>query len=384
MGSREADGNAMTPRERVMAALGHQAPDRVPRDLGGTTASGISLVAYKRLVQYLQIDQEAVLSSRRGRIVRIPESILARFAVDTRGVIPDGAHDLGIQNPDGTFTDSYGVVRRLPNEEANWYVVHSPLSGAISRHDIDNAARTWGTSSDLSPPDGLDATLSKLHTNTDYAVVLNLPLGPIQTVHAIRGFGDWLVDVASDPRLVSHLLWTFLDIWLEKVRHIMESACDNVDVLFYADDVAIHTGPMISPRSYEQLLLPIQKRLVQTLREWSSAKILYHCCGSVIWLMDKLIDMGIDAVNPLQVNSLGMQDTHSIKQRYGNQLAFWGGVDTSQILPRGTPEDVRGEVRRRIDDLAGGGGYVLAAVHNIQGDVPPENLCAMWEIASQR
>jgi len=362
-----------------MTALRHQEPDRVPRDMGGTTATGIGLVAHRRLLEHLQVREETVLASHRGRIAKVPESVLRRFNIDTRGVIPGGGDDLGVENRDGTFADRYGVVRRLPDKDGNWYVIRSPLSGDISCKDVDVVAKGWRIRSTPSPAEGLDRALSDLHSNTEYAVILNLPLGPIQTAHAIRGFQDWLMDVANDPKLAAHLLGTVLDDWLEGASDMVHAAGSNADVLFYADDVAFQNGPMVSPRSYRQLILPVQKRVLQSLHDWSDARILYHCCGSVNWLLDNLVDMGVDAINPLQVNALGMGDTASLKGRYGDQIAFWGGVDTSEVLPRGNEDDVRAEVRRRVNDLAPGGGYVLAAVHNIQGDVPPENICAMWD-----
>jgi uroporphyrinogen decarboxylase len=135
---------------------------------------------------------------------------------------------------------------------------------------------------------------------------------------------------------------------------------------------------------YRKLLKPRHKRIVEFLRSHAkNAKILYHCCGAVATLIPDLIDLGIDALNPVQVAAKGMEDTRKLKALYGKELTFWGGIDTQWALPFGTSEDVRMEVRRRIEDLAMGGGFVLAAVHNIRPEVKPENICALFDAAHE-
>jgi uroporphyrinogen decarboxylase len=158
---------------------------------------------------------------------------------------------------------------------------------------------------------------------------------------------------------------------------------NNVDVLFYAEDIAFHNGPMVSPEIYEEIIHPYQKRVFRFLRDHSSAKILYHNCGSVTWQINDLVEMGVDALNPVQVTSFDMGDTRSLKARFGDKITFWGGIDTGHIMPNGSPEEVNDEVQLRLGDLSEGGGYVLASVHNLQADVPPENVCAMFSAADE-
>jgi uroporphyrinogen decarboxylase len=221
----------------------------------------------------------------------------------------------------------------------------------------------------------------KFHQETDCAVILNLPLGSIHTAQWLRGYENWLMDLVSDPGLSKYLLDMLLENWLEVTRRLIEVTKDNIDVIFFAEDIAFHNGPMVSPRVYEKIIHPYQRRIFQALHNWSPAKILYHNCGSVTWQIDDLIDMGVDALNPVQVTSYDMGDTASLKQRFGEKISFWGGIDTGFVLPSGSPSDVQAEVMRRIKDLSVSGGYILASVHNIQADVPPENICAMWEAA---
>jgi uroporphyrinogen decarboxylase len=153
-----------------------------------------------------------------------------------------------------------------------------------------------------------------------------------------------------------------------------------VDVVAFGDDVAFHDRPMVDLDRYRKLFKPRHKRMVDLIKEKSEAAVLYHCCGAVKSLIEDFVDIGVDALNPVQVSSAGM-DTAELKARFGERISFWGGIDTGRVLPMGSVEDVEAEVKQRIHDLAPGGGFVLAAVHNIQEDVPPENILAMADAA---
>jgi uroporphyrinogen decarboxylase len=370
-----------TSRQRVLQALNHQHPDRVPRDLGGTTATGINIVAYKNLVAHLGLNEEVTLWSERVRLANISETLLRRFKSDTRPVIAGGSFGVGDPNPEGTFTDAYGLVRALPDEIGHWQVIRSPLTGEISKQVIQAAAKTWPDPADPVYTEGVGELAQKLHAETDCAVILNLPLGSIHLAQWLRGMDHWLMDLLSDPVTSIYFLDLLLERWLAVTRRLLAAVGPHVDVLFFAEDIAFHNGPMVSPRTYEKIIHPYQRRIFQALHSWSEAKIIYHNCGSVTWQINDLIEMGVDALNPVQVTSHDMGDTAALKRRFGDRMTFWGGIDTGEVLPHGTPADVRTEVRRRISDLHQNGGYVLASVHNLQADVSPENICAMWEAA---
>jgi uroporphyrinogen decarboxylase len=153
---------------------------------------------------------------------------------------------------------------------------------------------------------------------------------------------------------------------------------NNIDVIMWGDDLAMQQATFMSPEMYRELIKPRHKRMVAALKSRSSAKVHYHCCGSVYPLIEDLIDIGIDALNPIQVAARNM-DPARLKDEFGERLAFWGAIDTQGVLPHGSPEEVRAEVRRIIDILGKGGGYILASVHNIQAEVKPENIAAMFE-----
>ncbi len=330
-----------TPRQRVLQALAHQQPDRAPRDLGGTTASGINIVAYKNLVSHLGLNEEVTLWSERVRLANISETVLQRFRSDTRPVIAGGSFGVGEPNPDGTYTDAYGLVRALPDEIGHWQVIRSPLRDEISPHVLQVAARTWPDPGDPVYTQGVGELAKKLHEETDYAVILNLPLGSIHLAQWLRGMDLWLMDLVADPEFSIYFLDLLLERWFEVTRRLLAAVGQHVDTLFFAEDIAFHNGPMVSPRTYEKIIHPYQRRIFRALHDWSEAKIIYHNCGSVSWQIDDLIEMGVDALNPVQVTSYDMGDTASLKRRFGDRIAFWGAIDTGQVLPRGTPSDVR-------------------------------------------
>jgi uroporphyrinogen decarboxylase len=373
----------MSSRERILAALEHRAPDRVPRDLGGTTATGINIIAYQNLVAYLGLKEQATLFSDRVRLANLSDEVLTRFKSDTRCVMPGGSFGVGQPAGDGTFIDGYGIVRALPDERGHWYAVRTPLTGEVTRQDVAEASKTWPDPMDPVYLEGVAETASRLREETDCAIILNLPLGVIHLAQWLRGFDNWLMDLVLDTEFSIYLLDALLERWLEVTKRLLDAVGDNVDVLFYGEDVAFHNGPMVSPKTYEQIIRPYQRRVFRALHDWSEAKILFHNCGSVTWQIPDLIDWGVDALNPVQVTSHDMGDTASLKERFGDRIAFWGAIDTGHVLPMGSPEDVRAEVHRRIRDLAPSGGYVLATVHNIQAEVPPENICAIWEAADE-
>ena len=154
---------------------------------------------------------------------------------------------------------------------------------------------------------------------------------------------------------------------------------EYVDIVVTGDDVASQAGPMMSPAMYRRLIKPHHARMFAAIRENTKAKIYLHCCGNVYRLIEDFIEVGVDLLNPVQVSAGEMGDTARLKREFGDRLSFCGGIDTQKVLPFGRPEDVRAEVRRRIRDLAPGGGYIAAAVHCLQPDVPMENIVAMCD-----
>jgi uroporphyrinogen decarboxylase len=211
-------------------------------------------------------------------------------------------------------------------------------------------------------------------------VVLNVPSAFVHASQYLRGFEDWFVDLAADTRLACALFDAVLDINLGVCRAILREVGRDVDVVVASDDLGLQGGLMISPDTYRSLLKPRHERYFRQIHEMSSARLFFHSCGSVVDIIDDLVDIGVEVLNPVQVSAAGM-DPAQLKKRFGARLSFWGAVDTQRVLPFGTADEVRAEVERRVEVLGRDGGYVLAAVHNIQPDVPVDNVLAMYSHA---
>ncbi len=367
----------MNSRERVLAALNHTSPDRTPRDLGGTTATGINPKAYCALQRYLGKSDGFEYLSARAQLARVDQDIVARFGIDLLPLIPASAGHPPELDEHRAYVDQWGIERRLPEKDGHYYVSRPPLATAERISDL--SAYAW-------PAPCLDYSelgeqAYQLRANSDKALVLNPEVGFMHQTQFLRGFERWLMDLVADPTFAMAMMDRVIEIWIADVQAMIRAVNGNADVILYADDIGIQGGPMVSPRTFA-LLRPRLERVFGVLKQ-SGMKVLYHTCGNVESLIGEFIDMGVDALNPVQVSTKGMSNTAQLKQKWGDRMVFWGGIDTQQVLPRGRPEEVRSEVRRRLDDLARDGGYVLAAVHDVQPEVPPENLCAMFAAADE-
>ncbi len=370
----------LTPRQRVNMALNHQEPDRVPIDLGGTSVTGITLVAYRNLVRHLGIPVlEPTLISKIMQLADTDERIQLRFDADIRPIFlgtPDNWED--IQIDEETFRDQWGWVWRKPSTSFYYDLIESPLAGDITIQDI--ARYPWPDPSDPGLFRDLRTQVEHWRVRGDYALALNPGLGMSENSQLLRGYEDWYADVALNADLVGALMDAVLEFDLAVMEQALDLVGEDIDVILFGDDVTTQSGPMISPKSYRKLIRPRHERLFDFIHDRTDAKIMYHSCGSAYCFMEDFIDIGVDIINPVQVSAADM-DTARLKAEFGDRISFWGGIDTQSVLPHGTEEEVRAEVEKRIADLAPGGGYVLAPVHNIQPDVPPENIVAMCDHA---
>ena len=228
---------------------------------------------------------------------------------------------------------------------------------------------------------GLREAAKQLHESSDRAVILVGWLGPVHATQFLRGYVEWLEDVLLRPKFFEAMIERTADMWVEGTTRALEECGDYIDVVMYGDDIGMQRGPVIRPELYRKYIKPHHKRIAAAAKS-TGKPLLFHTCGAVAKLIPDLIDVGINALNPVQVACTGME-TDTLKREFGKDLAFWGAIDTQRVLPRGTPAEVREEVRRRIGDLNHDGGYVVAPVHNLQADVPPENIIALYEAARE-
>jgi uroporphyrinogen decarboxylase len=208
-------------------------------------------------------------------------------------------------------------------------------------------------------------------------VIYNARFNLVHTTQYLRGFEDWFLDLGRDHALFQCLMDAVLEVLVELNRRTLAEVGDLIDIVAFGDDLGQQDRPVCSPANYRKLMRPCQERIVETIRAHTRARILYHTCGSVYKYMEDFIAIGIDAINPVQIRARDMEPGR-LKREFGDRMAFWGGIDSQQVLPRGSSAEVAAEVRRMFELMGGSGGYVLAAVHNVQPDVPPENVCAMF------
>ncbi len=371
----------MSHRERVLRALHHQEPDRVPLDLGATRSTSIVVQAYERLNQHLGSPEPHRIFSKWLNIAHPSQAMLTRFDIDTRSVsqgAPDHWQDIVF--PDGSYQDEWGVTRSRPAGCLYYDLTKSPLAGDADVADLEKVR--WPDPHDPGRCRGLHEEARRLRQETDYAIVLNMPGGVVTQAQFLRGFEDWFADLIANPAFYHALMEKLTDLWIEMAQDELDAVGDRMDLCFFGDDVAFQDGPMMSMDLYRKMVKPYHKRVFSYIKSHSSAKILYHSCGSVVHLIPDLIEIGVDVLNPIQVSAKGM-DSQTLKREFGKDLCFWGAIDTQRVLPFGKPEDVKAEVKQRIEELGRGGGYVLCAVHNLQADVSPENICAMYDAARE-
>ena len=231
--------------------------------------------------------------------------------------------------------------------------------------------------------EGLARRARALRAESDRAVVLNFQSHLLAAGQILRGFESFMADLVLNADVCDALLDILVEAYCERADQMFPSLDGCVDVVLVNDDLGIQRGPMLSPELYRKRVKPYQRRLFSHLKARSGAPLLLHSCGSIRWALPDLIEIGVDAINPVQVSAAGM-DSAELKREFGRDLTFWGGgCDTQRVLGRGTPAGVREEVKRRIGDLAPGGGLVFCQVHNIQPEVPPENVVAMLEAAAE-
>ncbi len=380
----------LTSRQRVLTACRHQEPDRVPIDIGGGTSTTLVVEAYDNLKRHLGIPAgETKTLSKQYRSARLDDVVLQRLGSDCyplRGRSP--LHWSPPPTEPGTYIDVWGVKWRqiwYRDFAFYWEVAEAPLAEATIA-DLETYA--WPDPADPGFTAGLAEEARTLFEDTDYAIEASCGFYSLfETAYALRGYEQLFIDFLRHPDFVAALFDKLLEINLEGTRHFLDAAGQYIQIFRTADDLAAQNGLLISPKLYRRFLKPVQKKYFEFVKSHTDAILLYHSDGNVLPLLDDLLEIGIDAINPVQPSAMGdpaSDSGHSlaaVKAQYGDRLIFWGAIDTHHVLPNGSPEDVQAEVRQRLRELGAGGGYVLSSVHSILVDVPPENVLAMADAA---
>jgi uroporphyrinogen decarboxylase len=375
----------MTPRQRLLTTLNHREPDRIPMDLGSTQVTGIHTKAYDRLRQALGLPaREPQFCDVIQQLALPDDDLMQRLGVDVRGLFPLNSHNWNVHEEDGgdawRYHDEWGITHCRPKPDGLYYsIVAVPLAGSgITTQDIES--RRWPDMADPRRIAGLRAQ-AELYRSQGYGVVLKSPFaGVFEMAQRIVGMENCLVMMASDMALAGALFDKLLELKLVFWEMALPQLSGAIDVIAEFDDYGTQTSQLISPRMFRQQVKPRLKIMFGRIRELApDAKLFFHSCGNVRPFIPDFIDMGVDILNPVHIRAAGMESA-ALKRDFGDALVFWGGgVDTQGVLPGGTPQQVKDDVRRNVEALAPGGGFVFCPVHNIQADVPTENLLAMWE-----
>jgi uroporphyrinogen decarboxylase len=367
----------LTPRERVLCALNHEEPDRVPLFIGTSGATTLLSAAYERLKAHLGVKEKPRLMSTAMQYAHLDEEVLVTLGSDGRPFLPRPAPSpLRREISPQEFIDEWGVPWRMAPGVAYYEAVDSPLRDATIA-DLDRYS--WPDLAHPSRYKNLGDEARFLHENTPYAVVALSGVSPHETIYMMRGLDTWLVDLIADPDFAHALMRKVTDLMLAGVTRYLEKVGPYIDVLITGDDLGTDSSLMMSPQVYRQMIKPYHAELLAAIKQRTKAKVFFHSDGNVYPLIGDLIEVGVDILNPVQVSAGDMGDTARLKREFGKNISFCGAIDTQTVLPYGTPEEVRAEVCGRIRDLAPGGGYIVASVHCIQPDVPPENVLAMCD-----
>jgi uroporphyrinogen decarboxylase len=409
----------MTSRDRVLAALNHREPDRIPIDLSGHRSSGIAAMAYARLREYLGLPKRPVrVYDPLQQLAIVDEDVLQRFRVDTielgrafaqedrywtDWVLPDGTPCLmpvwakpERDNGDWVLRSKSRrqVVARMPAKV--WYFEQASFP-FLEHEDLDRleaelAECMW--TAVASPPGPITAgpqgetvaadAARKLRQQTDRAIIGLFGGNLLEMGQWFYRNDNFFMLLAAEPQQAHRFLDKLMEIHLRNLDVFLRTVAPHIDVILFGDDLGMQTGPQVSPAMYREFFKPRERLLWQTVKQRAPhLKIQLHCCGGVRELLPDLIDAGLDAINPVQINCSGM-DPAGLKRDFGSRLAFWGGgCDTRQVLNKGAPAQIREHVRRLKDIWRPGGGFVFQQVHNILADVPPQNVVAMFDAANE-
>ena len=398
----------MNHRQRVLTAIRHQEPDRVPIDLGGTIDSTIMAIAYKELRKQLGLGPGRIrVADVYQQVVVVEEDVREALGLDVRvifdepnewreDILTDGspaefpAKFLPQLQEDGSrviFDAAGNVILKMPKNGHYFDPVYSPLADATSIRDIEeHIADIEG----YDKPSYLDKSYEdlakvarELRDNTDYLLVVFFGGHIFQSSQSLRGWETFLVDLLVNRKFAEALMDQLVEASMRRFEHYAETVGKYVHVVQFEDDLGMQDRPLLKPDLYRKVVKPYQKKLFRFVKSKCDAYLLFHSDGAIAPFIPDFIEMGVDILNPVQVSAAGM-DTKELKREFGSEITFWGGgCDSQSILPFGTPEEVEDEVKRRIDDLAPGGGFIFGPIHNIQSGMPAENIVAMYKTARE-
>ena len=377
----------MLPRERVLAAIHHEAPDRVPLIIGTSNTTSLKMAVYQQLKQHLSIEAEDryLYDWPELGTAALDEATLRCLHSDARGVLdrfPAETYRRNNERPLHTpFISDWGDGQ-IEIEPGLWFPGVHPLADAETPEQLETYA--WPDMNDPSRVAHVRAQVEALAAAGEFAVI-GTPwlLFPLERAVDLQGMDKFYLNLGANPDFASALLKKTAELCKALMANFLREAGDQLDIIKIGDDLGMQQGLLMSPAMYQRILKPIHADYIAFIKARTNAKLFFHTDGDVFNLLDDFVEIGVDILNPIQTSAGKMSDLATLKKRYGRNLAFCGAVDTHHVLPFGTPADVRQEVRRVIDLLAPGGGFLVSSVHTIMNDVPPENILALVEAVEE-
>ena len=406
----------MNGRERMLAAIGHTEPDRLPRDLGATPSSGISAIAYNRLVKHVGLScGPAKIYDVVQQVAQPDEEVLNHFRVDcvdvgrmfnraaedwkpfpladgSQGLIPAWFHP--VRREDGSWEVMKNGVRiaRMPVGATFFDGTYCPYPDEDFPEDLSDldaqmdmilwqamVHSPWDHAAEEDFWPKLREYALQLRAQSDRAIMIVCGCNLFEWGTFLRRIDNFLCDLMIDPEGVERLLDALMERHLQTLEKVCRYVGDVCDILRFGDDLGMDTGPFMQPEVYRKLFKPRHTLLNEYVHKHSGMKTFLHSCGSIYKLLPDLIEAGYDVINPVQFVARDME-AKRLKREFGKDITFWGGgCDTRRILNHATPQQVRDHVAEMIETFAPGGGFVFNTVHNIMPDCPPENIVAMFE-----
>lgn len=378
---------AMTPRQRLQAATNHQEPDRVPIIIGTSNTTTMKMRPYRRLKEHLGIhaDDAYLYNWPELGSAALDEKTLLRLGSDALGVLDSFPEDTRRRNrgrqPGEPFIDDWGIGQ-IEIEPGIWFPGYHPMSEARTLADIERYP--WPDMDDPTRIAHVREQAQRLAEEGRYAIIATpWLLFPFERANALMGMENFLPQLILNREFAQALLLKITELCKSLMSHFLAELGEDVDIIKIGDDLGTQESLLISPKMYREFLKPIHADYIAFIKERTEAKVFFHTDGDVFDLIEDFIEVGVDILNPIQTSAGKMANLEELKKRYGDALCFCGAIDTQNILPHGSPEEVRQEVKRVIEILGPGGGYMLASVHTIMDEVPPENILAMVDAVEE-
>jgi len=378
----------MTSRERVLTTIQHEQPDRVPLVLGVSNATGIKMQPYRGIKNIIGVEapDNYLYDWPELGTAEIDEATMRRLRSDVRGVLDLEPEQVRKRNRErelhSDYIDSWGSGQSEV-KPGHWYPGVHPMPEARAVEELD-AYQGWPDMSDPTRIAHVRETARALADENQFAIMATpWLLFPFERAHAMQGLEKFLLNMAIEPEFARAMLEKINGYCKQLMGRFLNELGENVDIIKIGDDLGTEKSLLISPRMYRDILKPIHADLIDFIKARTNAKIFFHSDGDVAPLIEDFIEIGVDILNPIQTSAGSMADLAALKKRFGSNIVFCGGIDSQNILPHGSTEDVRREVQRVMRILGPGGGCMIGAVHTVMNDVPPENVLAMVDAVEE-